>query len=100
MLPIGTYAFQAFSEVNYTGNYTEVYKDEGVFDFPFEVVSYIWLRNRTDCCINFCEGPDHFTGYRCDPRMQPNASDPFPRLYIGCGVTAPRGTQNRFCSPR
>ncbi|KAL2753016.1 hypothetical protein ACRALDRAFT_1078027 [Sodiomyces alcalophilus JCM 7366] len=98
-LPVGTFAFQAFSDVNFTGNYTDVYQAEGFFNFPFDVVSYIWLQNRTDCCINFCEGPDDYTGYRCDPREQRVASQPFDHLYIGCNGDAPRGEENRFCSP-
>ncbi|ROT38162.1 hypothetical protein SODALDRAFT_183100 [Sodiomyces alkalinus F11] len=97
-LPAGDFAFQGFSDVNFTGNYTDIHQAEGFIDFPFDVMSYVWLHSQTGCCINFCQGLNNVTGYRCDPREQPEASGGFNRLYIGCGGDAPREDQNRFCS--
>lgn len=80
----GDFAFQGFASPNYTGNATEIYSQTGFIDFPFDLISYVWLPNNTECCITFCRGTENKTGYWCDPRYQEEASGFFDRLMIGC----------------
>lgn len=79
------FAFQAYSELNYGGDATDIYIDEGFFDFGFEAWSYVWLPGDRNCCITFCEDKKNGTGYFCQERFRKEASDSFPRLAIYCG---------------
>ncbi|KAF2185364.1 hypothetical protein K469DRAFT_750482 [Zopfia rhizophila CBS 207.26] len=87
-VPSPGHAFQGFTGTNYTGNATAVIRDEGFLDLPFNCSSYVWLPNGTDCCVTFCNNMTYSGGWWCDERRQPNASGPFPRIWVGCGEDA------------
>ncbi|KAB5518877.1 hypothetical protein GE09DRAFT_506088 [Coniochaeta sp. 2T2.1] len=94
--PLG-FGFQGFSGINYTGNVTDIYRDEGFFDFGWDVSSYVWLPNGTSCCVTFCEDHHNATGYRCQARKREESSGGFPRIYIWCDPHL-QGIANGTCS--
>ncbi|KAK4187703.1 hypothetical protein QBC35DRAFT_498061 [Podospora australis] len=86
------FAFQAYSGVNGTGNRTQIYTEEGFFDFGFKARSYMWQPNNKACCITFCAasanasstGKQHL-GWWCDARRRNETPEAFPRINIWCG---------------
>ncbi|KAK3380919.1 hypothetical protein B0H63DRAFT_560729 [Podospora didyma] len=77
-------AFQGFEQPNYGGKSTPVIRDEGFHDLKVGCRSYVWLPDKTDCCVTFCANKTTATGYWCDARYRTNASGVFPRIYIWC----------------
>jgi hypothetical protein len=95
--PVG-FGFQGFSGVNFTGNATKIYRDEGFFDLGMECWSYVWLPNTTNCCVTFCEDQHNATGYRCQARKREQSSGGFPRVYIWCDPHGLELNLNGTCS--
>jgi hypothetical protein len=87
--PSSSFAFQGFAAANYLGNATSIIHTEGGTNFPFQLNSYVWLPNTTDCCVSFCLNATNAgeTGYRCEERYRPSASGPFGRIFVWCGQT-------------
>jgi hypothetical protein len=79
------YAFQGFSETNFTGKKTSILYEEGFYDFGYNISSYVWIANGTNCCLTFCASKTVDVGYYCDDRKRPAVQDEFPRLSIWCG---------------
>ncbi|KAK4236562.1 hypothetical protein C8A03DRAFT_35531 [Achaetomium macrosporum] len=81
------FAFQAYEKPNMNGNLTQIYTDEGFFDLKFNATSYIWLPNKTDCCVTFCADKKTFLGYWCDTRRrnETEKGKGFARISIWCG---------------
>lgn len=79
------FGFQGWEKANFTGEHTQIYTEEGFFDLPVDVISYMWVRNETDCCITFCEDKKTSNGYRCEPRKRIEAEGAFSRIHIWCG---------------
>jgi len=94
-VPDPSQAFQAFRDFNYLGNATPVIRSLGFYNIGFAANSYVWLPNDTSCCVTFCANTTYSGGWWCDQRYQPNASGPFARVWIGCGVDA---HQEHSCS--
>lgn len=78
------YAMQGFADVQYQGNATEIYREEGFTDLPYNCSSYVWERGASGCCITFCSNTTYSGGYWCDTRYQPKASLPVARFFIWC----------------
>ncbi|KAK4168345.1 hypothetical protein QBC43DRAFT_310119 [Cladorrhinum sp. PSN259] len=79
-------ALQAYSGVNFTGQMTRLLRIEGYYDIPFAGHSYVWLPNGTDeCCVTFCTNRTTATGWWCEERRRPEASEVFRRVQIWCG---------------
>ncbi|KAJ9144211.1 hypothetical protein NKR23_g6089 [Pleurostoma richardsiae] len=85
--PVG-FAFQGFSDRNFSGTATEVYLAEGFTDLPYNCSSYVWLPNGTSCCVTFCRNETASVGWWCQARKQPSASSAFERIFVGCGDLA------------
>ena len=82
-----TWSFQGWSGLNFTGTKTRVYwgDDEAKFrDMPFLILSYVWLRASTGCCVTFCGNLTSEIGWRYEDWKREEASEPFDRIYVGC----------------
>ncbi|KAK4223816.1 hypothetical protein QBC38DRAFT_37978 [Podospora fimiseda] len=86
----GGIAFQAYSEPNFEGNASQVYRLEDYYDLGITAKSYVWLPNGTyECCVTFCANATTATGWWCDERRRPEADKVFRRVQIWCGRTNP-----------
>ncbi|KAL2168965.1 hypothetical protein VTG60DRAFT_6607 [Thermothelomyces hinnuleus] len=82
------FQFQAFSKPDFGGQYTDPIKEEGFYDFPFNLTSYVWSTNKTDCCVTFCRDENTWGhAFRCDSVRREKVEDPtgFPRVSLWCG---------------
>ncbi|KAK4460664.1 hypothetical protein QBC42DRAFT_288318 [Cladorrhinum samala] len=80
------FAFQAYSEANFTGKRSPVFWLEEIYDIDFDAKSYIWLPNgHLQCCVTFCANATTATGYWCDERWRPEGSSTFRRVQLWCG---------------
>jgi hypothetical protein len=81
------FQFQAWSEPNYKGETTPIFKEHGFYDLDIDAVSYYWVHDKSDCCVTFCRDHEVSTGYQCDPKRQPvtEGRKPFRRVYLWCG---------------
>ncbi|KAM7186140.1 hypothetical protein V8F33_011979 [Rhypophila sp. PSN 637] len=87
-------AFQGFEEQHYLGESTNIIRQEGYHDLPFNCLSYVWLPNGTDCCVTFCANKTTAVGWRCDPRYREKTESGtgFPRIHVWCG----RADSNKY----
>ncbi|PKS09154.1 hypothetical protein jhhlp_003768 [Lomentospora prolificans] len=90
------YSFEAHSGTEYTGRSTVLRGEPGFIDLPFNVTSYKWDPNKSDCCITFCQGNSKSVGWRCTKFDREVSTAPFDRLFIGCGKDA--AEENSRCS--
>ncbi|GAB1315349.1 Plasma membrane fusion protein prm-1 [Madurella fahalii] len=88
-------AFQAFSEREYEGNFTDIIRAEGFHDLPFKVFSYVWEPNGTQYCITYCYNKTDSAGYNCQPRYQPGTERHFQRVYIWTNRETNEGASTR-----
>lgn len=82
------FEFRAWSEPNFQGEASEVYKEEGFYDLPFNLSSWVWATDKTDCCVSFCLDEDTYGGgYRCDSKRQRETTGGvgYPRVSLWCG---------------
>lgn len=98
----GGFAFQAYSETNFTGALSPVFRLERYYDIDFDAKSYIWLPNgMTECCVTFCANATTPTGWWCDERWRAEGSGIFRRVQIWCGRTDKEiaDVKKKECSP-
>ncbi|KAL2144242.1 hypothetical protein VTI28DRAFT_9453 [Corynascus sepedonium] len=82
------FEFRAWSEPNFQGEASEVYREEGFYDLPFNLTSWLWATDKTDCCVSFCLDEDTYGGgYRCDSKRQGKTAGGvgYPRVSLWCG---------------
>lgn len=89
-------AFQAFQLTSYLGTASSIIQEEGFHDLNMTAKSYVWMRDDTDCCLTFCTNKTSASGYWCDTRYRPDASEGFARVSIWCGGND--GRRNVTCS--
>jgi hypothetical protein len=94
----GTYAFQAHSAAKFTGNHTDIIREEGFYDLGFEAVSYAWHNNGTDTCITWCLNLTTASGWQCDYRNRSETDEPFSRVFIWPGRGQNEGNKKK-CQP-
>ncbi|KAJ3496479.1 hypothetical protein NLG97_g2626 [Lecanicillium saksenae] len=78
--------FQGFSEVNMTGEYTDIISEVEGADFKFDVHSYEWIAKNTNCCLSFCHNAteEGWAGYVCESKKQNKSSGGFSRVFVWC----------------
>ncbi|KAH6640134.1 hypothetical protein F5144DRAFT_483788 [Chaetomium tenue] len=81
------FAFQGFSGNDFTGDATEVYLEPGYYDLNISITSYVWVTEKTDCCVTFCKDKKTTGGYKCDSirRKATQDNESFPRVSLWCG---------------
>lgn len=77
--------FKGWEDPNFTGSSTDLITEKGFVDLPFNVTSYKWRPNDSDCCITFCQGKETGVGWRCTDFEREEATAEFGRIFIGCG---------------
>ncbi|KAM3502124.1 hypothetical protein MY10362_005056 [Beauveria mimosiformis] len=78
--------FQGFSETNMAGAYTRIVSEVDGADFAFDVRSYQYIAQNTNCCLSFCTNAtrEGWLGYVCESRKQNAAADAFSRVFVWC----------------
>ncbi|PQK17915.1 hypothetical protein BB8028_0009g01140 [Beauveria bassiana] len=78
--------FQGFSETNMAGEYTRIVSQVGGADFAFDIRSYQYIAQNTNCCLSFCTNAtrEGWLGYVCESRKQNAATDAFSRVFVWC----------------
>ncbi|OAA37318.1 hypothetical protein BBO_07700 [Beauveria brongniartii RCEF 3172] len=78
--------FQGFSETNMAGAYTRIVSEIDGADFAFDVRSYQYIAQNTNCCLSFCTNAtrEGWLGYVCESRKQNAAADAFSRVFVWC----------------
>ncbi|KAK4245109.1 hypothetical protein C7999DRAFT_16653 [Corynascus novoguineensis] len=82
------FEFRAWSEPNFKGEASEVYREEGFYDLPFNLTSWVWATHKTDCCVSFCLDENTYGGgYRCDStrRSKTAGGVGYSRVSLWCG---------------
>jgi len=94
------FKFQAFSEPDFQGNKSDIYEEKGFYDLPFNLRSWVWVTNKTDCCVTFCKDKsDMKDSFWCDSDKRTATKDltGFPRVSLWCGNRLNEESQRR-CS--
>ncbi|KAL2158781.1 hypothetical protein VTH06DRAFT_3973 [Thermothelomyces fergusii] len=82
------FQFQGFSKADFDGEFSDPIKEEGFYDFSFNITSYVWETKKTDCCVTFCRDANTWGhAFRCDSIRRGRVDDPdgFPRVSLWCG---------------
>ncbi|KAL2108882.1 hypothetical protein VUR80DRAFT_3229 [Thermomyces stellatus] len=82
------FKFRGWKDANFKGSATDIVVTTGFLDLPFDVTSYKWHPEGTDCCVTMCQGKKENVGWRCTNFERKKASASFGRIFIGCGAEA------------
>lgn len=77
--------FKGWQDSTFTGLSTDLITEKGFSDLPFNVTSYKWRPNDSDCCITFCQGKEKGVGWRCTSFERDESTAEFGRIFVGCG---------------
>lgn len=88
--------FKGWEDSDFTGSSTDVITEKGFIDLPFNVTSYKWRPNDSDCCVTFCQGNETSVGWRCTDFEREEATAKFGRIFVGCGDD--KTEENSRCS--
>lgn len=77
--------FKGWQDPNFTGLSTDLITEKGFVNLPFNVTSYKWRPNDSDCCITFCQGKEKGVGWRCTSFERDESTAEFGRIFVGCG---------------
>lgn len=82
------FKFRGWKNAKFKGHATDLVATTGFLDLPFDVTSYRWKPQGTDCCVTMCQGKRKNVGWRCTSFDREEATAKFGRIFIGCGAEA------------